>query len=158
MFNSKLKARIAQLEAELADSKQKHAETSERLRSARQVLTQVSEEFDEKSLPISHKKLTRLVFTAMTPDGLRRSEWTLGLGPCGKTVAGLEFVRGDDTVVIKQFHTDGSHKLFTYKIHDIVGRVQECYELSETTPSTYWHERVREQLARARLMSRRHFR
>ncbi len=158
MFNSKLKARIAQLEAKLADSKQQHAETSERLKSARQVLNQVSAEFDEKSLPISHKKLVRLVFTAKTPDGIKRSEWTLGPGPCGKTVEGFEFTRDADTVVIKQFHTDGSHKTFTYRTADIIGRIQECYEVVDTKPGTYWHERVGEQLARARVMSRRYFR
>ena len=158
MFNSKLKARIAQLEAELADSKQQHAETSERLKSARQVLNKVSAEFDEKSLPISHKKLVRLVFTAKTPDGIKRSEWTLGYWPLwGKTVEGFEFTRDADTVVIKQFHTDGSHKTFTYRTADIIGRIQECYEVVYTEPGTYWHDRVKERLVWERRMRFRGF-
>lgn len=151
MFNfgkkARMESRIFELEQELAKRTRMYTETSQNLRDTRDALKAVTAEFDAKSLPVNEKKLTRLVFTAMTPDGLKRSEWGLGLGPCGKVVEGFELDSTPDKLIIKQFHDDGSHKVFTYDQHDIVGRVQECYEVVDTKPGTYWHDRVKERIA-----------
>lgn len=62
-------------------------------------------------------------FTAIKPDGtLHDTKFTLGLGPCGKTVEWLRWERNLSTCVLTQYHTDGSLKVFTYRDADMLGR------------------------------------
>ncbi|UTQ80062.1 hypothetical protein 14Stepyanka_00043 [Erwinia phage Stepyanka] len=100
------------------------------------------------SAPLVTKALTKLSFTCIMPEGhMRTSEFTLGPGRCGKTVERLELKRTEGEFIIKQTHTDHSHKTFTYKLTDIVGRVQECYETVSIEPGTKYAEQMRDQLA-----------
>lgn len=53
----------------------------------------------------------------------------LGIGPCGKEVNRLELSYEDDLVFILQTHTDLSFKRFTYKLSDVVGRIEEEHKI-----------------------------
>ena len=76
-------------------------------------------------------------FIARKPNGdLHATKFTLGLGPCGKTVEWLHWSRGEDTCVLTQYHTDGSLKSFTFKANDVLGREvidKEAMELRRGT-------------------------
>ena len=70
-------------------------------------------------------KVTRVLFYAVKPDGhIHKTDFVLGLGPCGKTVSKLKWSsRGPLLYVLKQTHTDGSHKEFIFKKHEVLGRI-----------------------------------
>lgn len=78
-----------------------------------------------------------IMFNAVLPGGgIHRTEFKLGLGPCGKTVEWLSWERGDVLCKLTQYHTDGSLKEFTYKVDEIVGREiveKEAMELRRGT-------------------------
>lgn len=77
--------------------------------------------------------LTAIKFPCTWRDGDGRQhfavhEFTLGLGPCGKTVIELEHSVNRYGIEIVQTCDDGSQKKFTYYAKDIMGRVEETYE------------------------------
>ena len=78
-----------------------------------------------------------IMFNAVLPGGgIHRTEFKLGLVPCGKTVEWLSWERGDVLCKLTQYHTDGSLKEFTYKVDEIVGREiveKEAMELRRGT-------------------------
>lgn len=114
---------------------------------------------EQLSGTIETKALTTIKFSCITPLGqLRESTFTLGPGRCGKTVESLDLIHTQESFKITQWHDDGSKKEFTYRIGDIVGRVQTCYEVVTVQPNTKYIERLREQAAwerRARMLGRR---
>lgn len=106
------------------------------------------EDIERLSGVIPVKALTRIKFIAFMPDGTNKeTDFVLGPGRCGKTVEQLELKRTSETFEITQWHTDGSKKVFTYRDGDIVGRVQECYEVVNVQPNTFYIERVRQRQA-----------
>lgn len=154
--NAALEARIADLESRLKlahggieKTEARNADLTEHNKRQLDLITQLSGTMEVKAL-------TRLKFSCLMPHGaVRESEFTLGLGRCGKTVESLELKRTDEHFVITQWHSDGSKKVFTYNDRDIIGRVQECYEVITVQPNTKYIERLREQAAferRHRLM------
>ena len=59
------------------------------------------------------------------------AEFSLGRGPCGKTVDSLRFYSDRDYLSIRQTHDDGTEKRFLYRNDDIMGRVEVEYGPSE---------------------------
>lgn len=49
--------------------------------------------------------------------------FVLGLGPCGKTVDGLNVQYHEHDIVIIQYHDDGTFKEFVYQRRDVLGRI-----------------------------------
>lgn len=74
------------------------------------------------------RSLTSIKFTANVPHlGWTKTEFSLGLGPCGKTVESLESTEHDDRYVITQRCTDGERKTFEYMKVDVAGRIEKAY-------------------------------
>lgn len=152
-------ARIAELESQLMAATARAVKAESRNDTLTRCNERQSATIAELSGTIETKALTKLKFTCLMPHGaVRESEFTLGLGRCGKTVESLELKRTTEHFVITQWHDDGSKKVFTYNERDILGRVQECYEVIKVQPNTKYIERLREQEAherRHRMMGRR---
>ncbi|WAK44902.1 hypothetical protein pEaSNUABM57_00020 [Erwinia phage pEa_SNUABM_57] len=162
-FFSNSANRIAQLTADLTLLKAKYDKLCEMNQSQAQSHANHVERLESAiarlETPIVTKALTRLSFTARLPDNtMVLSEFTLGLGRCGKVVESLELTGTDKLFIIKQWHDDSSFKNFTYDIDDIQGRVQECYEAVSVQPGTHHIDRVRQALEferRHRMIGRR---
>ncbi|QEQ94746.1 hypothetical protein pEpSNUABM09_48 [Erwinia phage pEp_SNUABM_09] len=115
-------------------------------------------EVEALKVPRVRTMLTVLKFTARMPDGEpRESVVKLGLGRCGKTVEQLDAYRQNGQFIIKQWHDDGTYKLFVYNESDLVGRVQECHEKVEAAPGTHLAERLDREERIANIMRPRHF-
>ena len=72
-------------------------------------------------------------FTANVPHiGWTKTEFKLGVGPCGKEVATLEFQELNDRYVITQRCTDGERKTFEYFKVDVSGRIEKAYKAITT--------------------------
>lgn len=72
------------------------------------------------------QKLQAIKFTANVPlSGWTKTEFKLGVGPCGLTVDRLKWVELDDRYVLTQYHSDGSRKEFEYLKDDIKGRIEK---------------------------------
>lgn len=72
------------------------------------------------------QKLKAIKFTANVPlCGWSKTEFKLGVGPCGLTVDHLKWVELDDHYVLTQYHSDGSRKEFEYLKDDIKGRIEK---------------------------------
>lgn len=151
--------RIADLEARLAATEKHRDDLARNNVVLVNERARMMERLEQLSAPLVTRALTKVTFTCVMPEGHHRtSEFTLGLGRCGKTVERLELKQTNEQFIIKQIHTDHSHKTFTYKMDDIIGRVQECYETVSVEPGTKYAEQMREQLAyERRLKMRRHF-
>lgn len=71
-------------------------------------------------------ELKAIKFTANVPlCGWSKTEFKLGVGPCGLTVDRLKWVELDDRYVLTQYHSDGSRKEFEYLKDDIKGRIEK---------------------------------
>lgn len=72
--------------------------------------------------------ITSIRFPAQFQDGSRDqcsiSEFTLGEGPCGKTVTALDCEPTDHGFAIAQSHDDGTVKEFFYRWPQITGRIE----------------------------------
>lgn len=94
-------------------------------------------EVESYKTPDVNLGIKSISFMARKPNGdLHDTKFTLGLGPCGKTVEWLHWSRGEDDCVLTQYHTDGSLKTFTFKTKDVLGREvieKEAMELRRGT-------------------------
>lgn len=71
-------------------------------------------------------KLKAIKFTANVPlNGWTKTEFKLGVGPCGLTVDRLKWVELDDRYILTQYHSDGSRKEFEYLKDDIKGHIEK---------------------------------
>ena len=79
------------------------------------------------------KALQGIKFTANVPHiGWTKTEFKLGVGPCGKEVDTLEFRELDDRYIITQRCTDGERKTFEYFKSDVSGRIEKAYKVITT--------------------------
>lgn len=124
-FNKKLKAQIRCLEANqkalegtLAWAKAQNVRLTNRIRT-----------YDLASQPMQAKRLTGIKFKALFDGRYQVTQFSIGPGPCGKTVKYFTTECADGLLRIYQWHTDGSHKEFVYRLSDIDGRIQYDYEL-----------------------------
>lgn len=79
--------------------------------------------------------IRRISFSYETPNYI--TEWhsySLGLGPCGKTVTHLKTQFFGDMFEVVQTCDDGTSDKFIYKIEDIRGRIK--IERVSNAPST----------------------
>lgn len=77
---------------------------------------------------LKRKPLKAIEFTAIKPDGeLIKTEFKLGMGPCGKEVVSLKEFSGNFSLCITQVTSDGETKEFWYQRHAIVGRLVRTY-------------------------------
>ncbi|QOC57820.1 hypothetical protein pEp_SNUABM12_00015 [Erwinia phage pEp_SNUABM_12] len=72
---------------------------------------------------LKRKTLKAIEFTAVKPDGeLIKTEFKLGMGPCGKEVVKLSEHWSDFNFCVTQVTSDGETKEFWYAKHTMVGR------------------------------------
>lgn len=77
--------------------------------------------------------LAGIKFTANVPHiGWTKTEFKLGVGPCGKEVDTLEFTALHDRYIITQRCTDGERKTFEYSKSDVSGRIEKTYRAITT--------------------------
>uniref|UniRef100_A0AAU6SH72 Uncharacterized protein n=1 Tax=Escherichia phage RCF TaxID=3141436 RepID=A0AAU6SH72_9CAUD len=74
-------------------------------------------------------RLTSVKFYAWMPgsDDLRKTEFKLGLGPCGKVVTKLECYSTSSGMVIFQTTEDNETKSFYYPEGSTCGRIERTY-------------------------------
>lgn len=85
---------------------------------------------------ILNSDLVGIKFTAHVPDkGWTRTEFKLGVGPCGKDVEALSWVEREDRYELVQTCTDGERKEFTYYKKDVSGRIERAYRVSNQCDS-----------------------
>ena len=73
-------------------------------------------------------KLCGIKFTANIPlTGWTKTEFKLGVGPCGKEVTSIQLIEKPDHYIITQWCTDGECKEFEYKKEDVAGRIERAY-------------------------------
>ena len=143
MFNRKLKARIASLEATV--QRQDHnLELANREQARLRAKLQKSETMRE-SEPLRVKRMVGLKLKALFNGLYQPTEFKTGAGPCGKTVTYFTTSRDERTLTIHQHHTDGSQKDFEYRLSDIDGRIQYDYELVQV----YGEEAEKERIVQA---------
>lgn len=125
-FNKKLHAQIRNLqsdkeslETQLKWLKDKKERLEEKLiRSDRQ-----------ESATYRAKRMTGIKFKALFDGRYQEAHFTIGLGQCGKTVKYFTIKIAEGLLWIYQWHTDGTHKEFTYRLSDVDGRIQYDYEM-----------------------------
>lgn len=93
----------------------------------------LSAERDELASKLRERRqLAAVKFTAHVPHlGWAKTEFKLGLGPCGLTVDSLQFEEKPDRFVLTQWCTNGERKEFTYMKVDISGRIERAYRKPE---------------------------
>lgn len=92
---------------------------------------------------VTVKRMVGIKFKALFDGKYQPTEFKIGLGKCGKVVHYFEVTkRGDRTLTIHQYHTDGSSKDFDYRLGDIDGRIQYDYELMQVYGEEAERERV----------------
>lgn len=71
--------------------------------------------------------LTAIKFHARVPSysGHQKTEFKLGLGPCGLTVDKLLFSEDGEKFTITQICTNGERKTFDYYKEDVAGRIEK---------------------------------
>lgn len=71
--------------------------------------------------------LTSVKFHYRVPayNGYQKTEFKLGLAPCGLTVDKLLFVEQGDKFIITQICTTGERKTFDYYKEDVQGRIEK---------------------------------
>lgn len=73
-------------------------------------------------------KLCGIKFTANIPlTGWTKTEFKLGVGPCGKEVTSIQLIEKPDHYIVTQWCTDGGRKEFEYKKEDVAGRIERAY-------------------------------
>lgn len=73
-------------------------------------------------------KLCVIKFTANIPlSGWTKTEFKLGVGPCGKEVTNIQLTEKPDHYIVTQWCTDGERKEFEYKKEDVAGRIERAY-------------------------------
>lgn len=124
-FNKKLHAQIRALQAsqkaleeQLTWAKANNLRLTDRLRT-----------YELASQPMLAKRLTGIKFKALFDGRYQATQFIIGLGQCGKCVKHFTVNCSDGTLRIYQWHTDGTHKEFTYRLSDIDGRIQYDYEM-----------------------------
>lgn len=127
MFNRKLKARIASLEATV--QRQDHNIALANREQARlRAKLQKAEDKKREVEPFRVKRIVGLKFKALFNGLYQQTEFKTGPGPCGKTVTHFTMSRDERILTIHQHHTDESSKSFEYRLSDIDGRIQYDYE------------------------------
>lgn len=82
-------------------------------------------------------KLCGIKFTANIPlAGWTKTEFKLGVGPCGKEVISVQLVEKPDHYVVTQWCSDGERKEFEYKKEDVAGRIERAYRPHQKTLPT----------------------
>lgn len=124
-FNKKLHAQIRALQAgqkaleeQLAWAKATNVRLTNRLRT-----------YELASQPMLVKRLTGIKFKALFDGRYQATQFIIGLGQCGKHVKHFTVNCSEGTLRIYQWHTDGTHKEFAYRLNDIDGRIQYDYEM-----------------------------
>lgn len=79
---------------------------------------------------LEHKrsKLTAIKFCAKMPNlpQFLRTEFKLGVGPCGKNVTRLAWEEHSDHYMLTQWCEDGERKEFKYLKSELSGRIEKC--------------------------------
>ena len=153
MFNRKLKAAIAQLEQKVKMQEYHLERANEEHHRLRTKLKRKDEEIEKlKAEPevIYGKRLVNLKFKALFNGFYQDTEFKTGLGKCGKTVTHLAVTQDERLLTIFQYHTDGSHKEFVYRVSDIDGRIQKCFENVKLEGLEAERERANQSLVRFR--------
>ena len=128
MFNRKLKARIEELSMKTAHLERAVAVRDKDNERLKDKLAQSERMRLAKPEVVYGKRLVNLKFKALFNGYYQDTEFKTGLGKCGKTVTHLEVTQDERLLTIYQYHTDGSHKEFVYRVSDIDGRIQKCFE------------------------------
>lgn len=136
MFNRKLKARIAELEAKLKESRRELHILADFRTHDRRVINRLKGELSafryanggDPQPPVNAEVLASIKFKALFDGVFQPTHFKLGLGPCGKTVTRFGISFTDREMTIFQYHDDGTHKEFIYRRSDIDGRIQKDYE------------------------------
>lgn len=148
MFNRKLKARIASLEATV--QRQDHnLELANREQARLRAKIQKAEEKREVE-PFRVKRMVGLKLRALFNGLYQPTEFKTGPGPCGKTVTHFTTSRTERELTIHQHHTDGSQKDFEYRLSDIDGRIQYDYEQVKVYGEEAERERALQAFVRVR--------
>lgn len=134
MFNSKLKAQVADLKEELKHSREANRREVNRLTDQCDSLRRKLQQKHEPEM-VEVKTMIGLKFYALYKGTYMPTVFTTGLGKCGKTVKSFSISKGDRTLTIHQHHTDGSSKDFEYRLSDIDGRIQYDYEMTKVPRS-----------------------
>lgn len=130
MLNRKLKARIAELEAQLKAKDATNERLFEKMGKYVSKISALEEQIESKREvePFRVKRMVGLKFRALFNGLYQPTEFNTGPGPCGKTVTHFTTSRTERELTIHQHHTDGSQKDFEYRLSDIDGRIQYDYE------------------------------
>lgn len=119
--NYDLRHRIHELERR--DKSDEFRMTIKNLRDRLRHLRKVNTELVDRSL--LNSDILSIKFTAHIPEvGWKRTEFKLGLGPCGLTVSALGWEELEDRYVLTQRCTNGEIKEFTYMKQDVAGRLE----------------------------------
>lgn len=111
------------------------ASLTEALKASRKLCKEQQEAIDDYAL----SGITAIKFTAHVPNtGWARTEFKLGIGPCGKEVTALHWLEKDDRYELTQACTDGERKEFTYYKKDVAGRIEIAYKMAPNT--THYRE------------------
>lgn len=139
MFNSKLKARIADLESSNIKLARTCAQKGYEVERLRRKLGEKDKELNEwrlyynppQVLPLKAERMVSVKFKALFDGLYQPTHFKTGLGPCGKTVKWFTVTNTERELIIHQHHEDGTHKDFIYRRSDIDGRIQYDYEMVE---------------------------
>ncbi|QVV96850.1 hypothetical protein [Kosakonia phage Kc166A] len=131
-FNKKLHAQIRALQAgqkaleeQLKWAKANTARLHRKLRQSEDMRLKAQ----AQETPVLAKRLTGIKFKALFDGRYQATQFIIGMGQCGKTVKYFTENCSDGIFRICQWHTDGTHKEFTYRLSDIDGRIQYDYEM-----------------------------
>lgn len=82
----------------------------------------------EKRQPLKAMRMVGIKFNALFDGRYQKTEFKTGVGPCGKNVKWFHVTKDERRLCIRQYHVDGSHKDFEYRLSDIDGRIQYDHE------------------------------
>lgn len=121
-----LRRQIRYLESLLNDEKDRIMGKSELIATQRErmkALRAKNNKLTDELLLTSDLKSVR--FSANIPgQGWTRTEFKLGLGPCGLNVKSLRWTETPERYIIEQLCTNGERKEFVYEKSDVAGRIE----------------------------------
>lgn len=117
-YDAKLRAVMADLRGEKQQREDAESELNHYMADVKRLTEMVHQ----------RTKLCGIKFTANIPlTGWTKTEFKLGVGPCGKEVISIQLIEKPDHYIVTQWCTDGERKEFEYKKEDVAGRIERAY-------------------------------
>lgn len=107
------------------DNKRKHRVAEEHIKHLQHLIDDKNEQLQKLTTKASTLESIRFFARVPSYSGHQKTEFKLGLGPCGLVVKTLNVTEQPDRIIIEQLCENGERKTFDYFKSDIEGRIEK---------------------------------